>query len=153
LMLALYRSGRQAEALDVYRQTRRRLVDELGIEPGPALQELEQAILRHEPWIAVEAPLVVAEPRHEQADLATRVAPIDPAPLRGRRLARRWRLAAAVIAVIVAVTFGVGYAVRAGAPATKLLAPNSVGFLDADSGRITKSYPVGREPRAIAVTD
>jgi streptogramin lyase len=55
--------------------------------------------------------------------------------------------------VLVAVTLGVGYAVRAGAPATKLLAPNSVGFLDADSGRITKSYPVGREPRAITATD
>jgi hypothetical protein len=49
LMLALYRSGRQAEALDVYRETRRLLVDELGIEPSPALQELEKAILRQGP--------------------------------------------------------------------------------------------------------
>jgi DNA-binding SARP family transcriptional activator len=49
LMLALYRTGRQAEALDVYRETRRLLVDELGVEPGPALQELEQAILRQDP--------------------------------------------------------------------------------------------------------
>jgi hypothetical protein len=48
-MLALYRSGRQAEALDAYRQTRRLLVGELGIEPGPALQELEKAILRQSP--------------------------------------------------------------------------------------------------------
>ena len=53
LMLALYRSGRQAEALDVYRETRRRLVGELGIEPGPALHELEQAILRQDPALAV----------------------------------------------------------------------------------------------------
>ncbi len=44
-MLALYRAGRQAEALDVYQETRRTLVDELGIEPAPALQELERAIL------------------------------------------------------------------------------------------------------------
>jgi DNA-binding SARP family transcriptional activator len=49
LMLALYRSGRQAEGLDLYRETRRLLVDELGIEPSPALQELEHAILRHDP--------------------------------------------------------------------------------------------------------
>ena len=48
-MLALYRCGRQAEALEVYRTTRARLVEELGLEPGAALQELEQAILRHDP--------------------------------------------------------------------------------------------------------
>jgi DNA-binding SARP family transcriptional activator len=49
LMTALYRSGRQAEALARYREGRRLLVEQLGIEPGPALQELERAILRHEP--------------------------------------------------------------------------------------------------------
>jgi DNA-binding SARP family transcriptional activator len=49
LMLALYRSGRQAEALERYREGRRLLVDELGIEPSPALQELEHAILRQDP--------------------------------------------------------------------------------------------------------
>jgi DNA-binding SARP family transcriptional activator/streptogramin lyase len=152
LMLALYRSGRQAEALEVYRRTRGRLVDELGIEPGPALQRLEQAILRHDPAIAVEAPPGVAEPEQEHADRAT-PALSEPTPSRARRLARRWRLVAAVVTVLVAVTLGVGYAVRGGAPAVKLLAPNSVGFLDANSGKITKSYPVGREPRAITVTD
>ena len=45
LMLALYRSGRQAEALEAYRAARTTLVEELGIEPSPALQALEQAIL------------------------------------------------------------------------------------------------------------
>ena len=49
LMQALYGSDRQAEALEIYRETRQLLVDELGIEPSPALQELEQAILRHDP--------------------------------------------------------------------------------------------------------
>jgi DNA-binding SARP family transcriptional activator len=49
LMQALYGSGRQAEALQVYRETRQLLVDELGIEPSPALQELEQAVLRQDP--------------------------------------------------------------------------------------------------------
>jgi DNA-binding SARP family transcriptional activator len=51
LMLALYRSGRQAEALDLYRETRRLFVDELGIEPSTALQELEKAILRQDPGL------------------------------------------------------------------------------------------------------
>lgn len=44
-MLALYRSGRQADALDAYRRGRQALRDELGLEPGPALRELEQRIL------------------------------------------------------------------------------------------------------------
>jgi len=51
LMLALYRSGRQAEALERYREGRRLLVHELGIEPSPRLQELERAILRHDPTL------------------------------------------------------------------------------------------------------
>jgi DNA-binding SARP family transcriptional activator len=49
LMLALYRSGRQAEALAVYRSGRRALHDELGLEPGEELRELQQAILAHDP--------------------------------------------------------------------------------------------------------
>ncbi len=48
LMLALYRSGRQAEALSAYQDARRALVDELGIDPGRRLRELEQSILRQD---------------------------------------------------------------------------------------------------------
>jgi DNA-binding SARP family transcriptional activator len=53
LMLALYRSGRQAEALAAYQATRRMLIGELGIEPSPVLQELEKAILRHDPALVL----------------------------------------------------------------------------------------------------
>ncbi|GAA2547475.1 MULTISPECIES: AfsR/SARP family transcriptional regulator [Streptomyces] len=52
LMLALYRSGRQAEALAVYADTRRLLADELGVDPRPGLQELQQRILRADPGLA-----------------------------------------------------------------------------------------------------
>ena len=60
LITALYRSGRQAEALEAYQDARRALVDELGIDPSPALQELEQAILRQDSALDVEAPAAVA---------------------------------------------------------------------------------------------
>jgi DNA-binding SARP family transcriptional activator len=52
LMRALYRSGRQAEALDAYHAARRALIDELGIEPSHALQDLHSSILRQEPGVA-----------------------------------------------------------------------------------------------------
>src|SRR3954465_6748788 len=59
LMLALYRSGRQADALDAYRRTRPSFVEELGIEPGPALRELERAILAQRP--SLELPVTASE--------------------------------------------------------------------------------------------
>ena len=52
LMLALYRSGRQAEALEAYREFRSTLMEELGLEPSSALRELQAAILRHDPVLA-----------------------------------------------------------------------------------------------------
>jgi DNA-binding SARP family transcriptional activator len=52
LMLALYCAGRQADALDAYREARRFLLEELGLEPSAVLGELEQAILRQDPALA-----------------------------------------------------------------------------------------------------
>src|SRR5581483_12017054 len=52
LMLALYRSGRQADALETFQEARRVLADELGLEPGPDLRRLQEAILAHDPGIA-----------------------------------------------------------------------------------------------------
>jgi len=65
LMLALYRSGRQAEALQAYQDARRVLLEELGIDPSPRLRELEQAILRQDESLgppAPAAPEAAAEP-------------------------------------------------------------------------------------------
>lgn len=86
LMLALYRAGRQADALALYRDTRRLFVEELGIEPSKSLQALEQAILRQddslEPTLAAEA-------------LQARVAP-------AARSRSRWLLGTAALLVACA---------------------------------------------------
>jgi DNA-binding SARP family transcriptional activator len=101
LMTALYRSGRQAEALDAYQHARRALVDELGIEPSPGLQELERAILRQDPALVVarsmaspvqetpERSILVAITKDEQIDALLAVAePLARQPPRVIVLAR-----------------------------------------------------------------
>jgi tetratricopeptide (TPR) repeat protein len=60
-MLALYRCGRQADALEAYREARRTLVEELGIEPGPDLRSLQAAILNQDPRLTWTAPRATAE--------------------------------------------------------------------------------------------
>jgi DNA-binding SARP family transcriptional activator len=95
LMRALYGAGRQADALETYRTTRAMLRDELGLEPSPALQELEQAILRQDPALSVAAAplrrraiLVVASDA-DGLDDALRVAePLARRPARELILAR-----------------------------------------------------------------
>jgi DNA-binding SARP family transcriptional activator len=91
LMLALYGSGRQTDALDVYRQTRRLLVDELGVEPSPALQDLETAILRHDPALTPQpiasgltqrAIMVIAREAHRLDDLLAIAEPLARRPAR-----------------------------------------------------------------------
>ncbi|MER6409160.1 AfsR/SARP family transcriptional regulator [Streptomyces viridosporus] len=66
LMVALYRCHRQAEALNVYDRARKRLVHELGVEPGPALRSRMEAILRQDPVLNLPVPLVASRPAHER---------------------------------------------------------------------------------------
>jgi DNA-binding SARP family transcriptional activator/tetratricopeptide (TPR) repeat protein len=75
LMLALYRSGRQAEALEVYRDLRRATASELGVEPGLMLQELHHRILRSDPGLTLPRP--EPEPERPAAGAAP---PARPAP-------------------------------------------------------------------------
>ena len=78
LMLALYRAGRQAEALDVYQAARTRFVDELGIEPGPELRQLQAEILRHEAGIGASPAAAETDEDGEivSALVAGRVVPV-----------------------------------------------------------------------------
>jgi hypothetical protein len=78
-MLALYRSGRQAEALEVYQDARARFVEELGIEPGAELRQLQSEILRQEAGLAAPgAPANAADEEGEivKALLAGRIVPV-----------------------------------------------------------------------------
>ena len=63
LMLALYRCGQQADALEAFHAARRVLVAEIGVEPGPELRRLEQAILRHDVALELRAPEAELPPR------------------------------------------------------------------------------------------
>ncbi|WP_433219874.1 AfsR/SARP family transcriptional regulator [Dactylosporangium sp. CS-047395] len=83
LMTALHRAGRRAEALAVYREGHRRLVEDLGIEPGPQLRELQQSIL-----LDAEAPPAVAEAQPERE--APCLLPPPPRLLVGREDAVAW---------------------------------------------------------------
>jgi DNA-binding SARP family transcriptional activator len=95
VMRALYGAGRQAEALEAYRRTRATFVEELGIEPGPALQELERAILRQDRSLAPQDATAPAPPRPGADRLRTLlVAPLGAAGPEGlialaERLARQ----------------------------------------------------------------
>lgn len=94
LMLALYRSGRQADALEEYRRTRETLSGELGIEPSEELQELHRAILRHEPELEARRPRPAsfAEPPVPRSKLRWTLAAVGGIAL----------LAGAVLALVLA---------------------------------------------------
>jgi DNA-binding SARP family transcriptional activator len=86
LMLALYRSGRQVEALDVYRQGRQALAEEVGLEPSPPLQELERAILQHDPTLSLVEP---PEPARSILVVSLAAIGLDALVLVAEPLARR----------------------------------------------------------------
>jgi DNA-binding SARP family transcriptional activator len=131
LMTALYRSGRQADALEVYRDARRGLSDELGIEPGPALRRLEQAILRQDPDLGAPTttpPPIASRPRRRWPVLAAGVA-----------------LAAATVAAAVVATHGHSSNVKPVA-----VKAHSVAVIDPKRNAVVADIPTGGYPGPLA---
>jgi DNA-binding SARP family transcriptional activator/DNA-binding beta-propeller fold protein YncE len=140
LMLALYRSGRQADALEVYRSVRGRLDDELGLEPSQELRELEAAILRQDESLASPRQAPLQAPSDETAPTAV------PAPARSRRrLAAAAALAVFVIAAIVAAVF-----VLRDDAAPIVVPPNSLAAIDPATNRVVKVIQTGIRPGPVA---
>jgi YVTN family beta-propeller protein len=143
LMLALYRSGRQAEALEVYQDFRRRLSEELGLEPGPGLQQLELAILNRDP--ALDFPMGKASGASE---------PGWPGPPGERARRRRRPVAVAVGALLAAlVLVGVVVASSGGRAPAAVIPGDAVGAISASGGAIRTVVPLGTSPAGVATGD
>jgi YVTN family beta-propeller protein len=131
LMLALYRAGRQADALEAYRRARRSLHDELGIEPGAPLRELERGILNQDEALAA---LPVAAER-------------APGETRGRRA----MLLVAAGAVLAAFAATLVLTTRDSSGGLGSVPPNHVGVIDPESGDVVAAVPVGIRPGPVTV--
>jgi YVTN family beta-propeller protein len=142
-MLALYRCGRQSEALSAYTALRRELVDDLGIEPSPDVQELHQRILDQDPALDWQPP-TAAETSVDPARRETRVRVARPRPRRRTTL-----LAAAVaVALLGGTLFAVASLAGGG---RRTAAPDSAVEIGS-KGKIGASIPVGQPPGGIAAT-
>src|SRR4051794_34775206 len=127
-MLALYRCGRQAEALEAYRDARRGLLDAVGIEPGPDLRHLNDAILRQDPELDGPPPRA----------LPVRV------PWRPRWLIWAGAAMAIAAALVLVVTRLLGSGGLGG------ISEDATGVIDPASGRVVAEYEVGHGPDALA---
>jgi hypothetical protein len=131
-MLALYRSGRQAEALEQYQRARRKLIDELGIEPGRELQELERSILAQDP------------------ELGGGRRPL-PSPAGSQRVVRLLALGGVllVVAAVLATVKLLGG--QGGSNGLASASSDSVALISPRAPRLEASFPVGGSPSGLAV--
>ena len=142
-MLALYRCGRQAEALEVFQGFRRTLSQELGLEPGPGLQQLELAILTRDPALDLPGATLAPEPERRLAgtirpDCAAS-ATIGSPPAAGARVG-----ALALVARSAVVASSGGRAPPAVIPG------DAVGAISASGGAIRAVVPLGTSPSSLA---
>jgi len=133
LMLALYRSGRQGEALDVYTDTRARLDADLGIEPTLELRELQHAILSQDPVLG--APLAAAKDRRVDSGV------------RGRR----WTLVVGFTAAVVLALVATAIVLRPSRSSAAVhVVRNSVAVVDSTTNKIVDDVVVGDYPGPVA---
>jgi YVTN family beta-propeller protein len=146
LILALYRSGRQAEALEAYRETRQHLLDELGINPSPTLQQLEQAILRQDPTLELPARPVAREDGRP---------PVEPmSPKQRLPSTDHWRPALVAVGVagllVTAVAGAIVFFTGSPSPSLEGVGANAVGILDPKTGDINAEVLLHSAPDQVA---
>lgn len=151
LMLALYRCGRQAEALELYRTTSRMLAEQLGLRPSEPLRELEQRILRQDPALDLTArgsaqPGIVCLPGNAEGpwDALTR------ARRRRRRTQRLALLAGAVAAATLIPIFALEQGDFGSDGRLAAATGNSVRIVDAENGRLVADVALAAPPADVA---
>jgi DNA-binding SARP family transcriptional activator/streptogramin lyase len=129
LMLALYRDGRQAEALETYQRARKMLSEEVGLQPGPQLQELERRMLNQDPALAPARPSgTIPSPRRD----------------------RRWFiLAGATLVGVAALVLGLD--LTGGVARSPVVVPDSLVKIDPKTNKVVDVIRVGRLPVATAL--
>jgi DNA-binding SARP family transcriptional activator/DNA-binding beta-propeller fold protein YncE len=131
LMLALYRAGRPGDALGVYQRARKTFDDELGLQPGPELEELQRQILNQDASLA-------AAPKPRQGEGAG-------------RLPRRRALAVLAVLLLGAAALTVALVLANDGGGAPVVVPNSLVKIDPDTGEVLDVIRVGRQPVAVAV--